>query len=80
VLQLVPHVFLCRSLQHHYQYADGKMAYCCVLTVSIMCTDKQELLSVKFHLNEFSEIFVADSLVLHCCSHCNVALLTVSAW
>jgi hypothetical protein len=49
VLQSVPHVFLCRSLQLHKQYADGKMAYCYVLTVSIMCTDKQDLLSVKFH-------------------------------
>jgi hypothetical protein len=56
------------------------MAYYCVLTVCIMCTDKHDLLSVKFHLNEFSQIFVADSLGLHCCSHCIVALLTVSAW
>jgi len=37
------------------------MAYLYVLTVSIMCTDKQDLLSVKFHLNEFSQIFVGDS-------------------
>ena len=37
------------------------MAFCYVLTVSIVCTDKQDLLSVKFHLNEFSQIFVADS-------------------
>jgi hypothetical protein len=37
------------------------MAYCCVLTVSIMCTDKKDLLSVKFHLNSFSNIFIADS-------------------
>ena len=42
-----------------------------------MCTDKQDLLSVKFHLSEFSQIYVADSLGLHCCSHCMVALLTV---
>jgi hypothetical protein len=39
------------------------MAYCCVLTVSVMCTDKQDLLSVKLHLNEFSQIFIADSFV-----------------
>jgi len=45
-----------------------------------MCIDKQELLSVKFHLYEFPQIFVADSLGLHCSSHCIVALLTVSAW
>jgi len=37
------------------------MAYCCVLTVSIVCTDKEDLLSVKFYLNEFFQIFVADS-------------------
>jgi len=37
------------------------MAYCYVLTVSIMCTDEQDLLSVKFHLNEFSQIYIADS-------------------
>jgi len=60
VLQLVPHVFLCRSLRHHQKYADGKMAYCYVLTVSIVCTDKQDMLSVKFHLNEFCKIFVAE--------------------
>jgi len=53
------------------------MAYCCVLTVSIMCTDKQDLLLVKFHLNEFSQIFVADSLGLYCYSHFIVALLIV---
>jgi len=53
------------------------MAYCCVLTVSIMCTDNHDQLLVKFHLNEFPQIFVADSLGLHCCSHCIVALLTV---
>ena len=40
------------------------MAYCCyVLTVSIMWSGKQDLLSVKFHLNEFSQIFVADRFV-----------------
>jgi len=44
-----------------------------------MFTNKQLLLSVKFHLNEFCQIFVADSLGLHCCSHFVVALLTVSA-
>jgi hypothetical protein len=27
-----------------------------VLTVSIVCTDKQDLLSVNFHLNEFCQI------------------------
>ena len=37
------------------------MAYCYVLTVSIMCRDKQDLLSVKFNLSEFSQIFVSDS-------------------
>jgi hypothetical protein len=37
------------------------MAYSYVLDVPIMCTDKEDLLSVKFHLNEFSQIFVADS-------------------
>jgi len=26
-----------------------------------MCRDKQDLLLVKFHLNEFSQIFIADS-------------------
>ena len=51
-----------------------------VLTLSIMCTDKQDLLSVKFHLNEFCQIFIADSLGLHCYSYFIVALLTVSAW
>jgi len=39
------------------------MAYRYVLTVSIMCTDKQDLLSVKFHLNELSQNFVSDSFV-----------------
>jgi hypothetical protein len=54
VLQLVPLVFLCRSLEHHQKYADGKMAYSnYVLSVSVMCTDKQDLLSLKFYLNEF---------------------------
>jgi len=48
--------------------------------MSIICTDKQELLSVKFHLYEFSQIFVADSLGLHCYSDFIVGLLTVSAW
>jgi len=42
-----------------------------------MCTDKQDLLLVKFHLNEFSQIFVADSLGLYCYSHFIVALLIV---
>jgi len=37
------------------------MAYCYVLTVCIVCTDKQDLFSVKFHQNEFSMIFVADA-------------------
>jgi len=36
------------------------MAYSYVLTVSVMCTDKQDLLSVKFHINEFCQIVVAD--------------------
>ena len=31
----------------------------------------------KFHLNEFSQIFVADRLCLHCYSHFIVPLLTV---
>ena len=39
------------------------MAYCYVLTVPTVCTDKQDLLSVKFHLNEFYQILVADSFV-----------------
>jgi len=56
------------------------MAYYCVRTVSIMCTDKQELLSVKFHLYEFSQIFIADRLGLHWYSDFIVGLLTVSAW
>ena len=34
---------------------------CCLLTVSVICTDKQDLLSLKFHLNDFCQIFVADS-------------------
>ena len=61
MLQLVPQVFLCRTRQHHWKYADGKMAYRCIRTLPIMCTDKQDQLSVKFHLNECSQIFVADS-------------------
>jgi hypothetical protein len=44
-------------------YADGKMAYCYVLTVPIICTDKQDLLSVKFHLNECCHISVAHRFV-----------------
>jgi hypothetical protein len=34
-----------------------------VLTVSIMCTDKQDLISVKLNLNEFCHISVADRFV-----------------
>ena len=36
------------------------MEYSNVLTVSVMCTDKQDLLLMKFNLNEFCLIFVAD--------------------
>jgi len=51
------------------------MAYSYVLTVSIMYTDKQDVLSLKFHLNgyEFCQIFVADNfgfalLFTFCCN------------
>ena len=37
------------------------MAYSYVLAVSTVCTDKQHMYSVKFHLNDFSQIFVANS-------------------
>jgi len=60
VLQLVPQVSSV-DLFCIIRSSDGKIAYCNVLTVSIMCTDKQDLLSVNFHLNEFCQIFVADS-------------------
>jgi len=41
------------------------MAYSCVFIVTIMCTDKQYLLLVKFHLirHEFCHIFLSDSFV-----------------
>jgi len=55
------------------------MAYSYVLIVSIMCTDKQYLLLVKFHLSryEFFHIFAADSfkfslLFTFCCNFVRV--------
>jgi len=47
------------------------MAYSYVLIVSIMCTDKEDRLLVKFHLSryEFCCIFAADSFGFHCYSH-----------
>jgi hypothetical protein len=53
MLKLVPHVFLCIFPDCRQKYADGKMAYSNVLTVSVMCTDKQDLVSVKFCLNGY---------------------------
>ena len=58
------------------------MAYSYVLSVSILCTDKPDLLSVKFYWNrlEFCCIFRQTVLGLHCHSLFTVALLSVRDW
>ena len=60
------------------------MAYSYVRIVSIMCTDKQDLLLVKFHLNrsEFCCIFAADTFgfTLLFTFYCNVVTKLFMCW